>query len=346
MTVPVDALREQIAHALTHAQTLEQLEAVRVEFLGKKGKLTASLKALSSLTGQERAEAGKTLNQIKQQLQQALQQRVSGLKDQAAQQALANGVIDVTLPGRQPASGGLHPVTQVRQRLSDIFVSMGFEIVEGPEIEDDEHNFGALNLPPHHPARAMQDTFYLESQDEHGNPLLLRTHTSSVQVRTMRSREVPLRIITPGRVYRCDSDRTHTPMFHQIEGLLIDKDCTFAQLKAMLRDFLEAFFGQYLEFRFRPSFFPYTEPSAEVDIRCVNCGGKGCKVCSHTGWLEVLGCGMVHPNVLTAGGIDPKEYSGFAFGLGIDRFAMLYYGIEDLRWLFENDLAFLSQVSS
>ena len=254
------------------------------------------------------------------------------------EQALASQTIDVTLGGRGQDSGGLHPVTRTIERMEDFFGGIGFEVVEGPEIEDDYHNFEALNIPAHHPARAMHDTFYV---DEH---TVLRTHTSPVQVRVMENEAPPLKIVCPGRVYRCDSDLTHTPMFHQLEGLLIDEESSFADLKGLIQDFLHAFFeNDQLSVRFRPSYFPFTEPSAEVDIQCVNCGGDGCRVCSHTGWIEVMGCGMVHPKVFEYSNIDTERYSGFAFGMGVERLSMLKYGINDLRIYFENDLRFLEQ---
>jgi phenylalanyl-tRNA synthetase alpha chain len=296
------------------------------------------LKNLGTLPPQERSQIGQIANAAKQQLQVVLQQRYETLQAQELTAKLEKERIDITLPGRQAIMpGSLHPVARIRERIEQLFISEGFTVVEGPEIEDDYHNFAALNFPEHHPARAMHDTFYFD------NGLLLRTHTSPVQIRVMQSSKPPLRIITPGRVYRCDYDHTHTPMFHQLEGLVVDETCTFADLKGMLQDFFMRLFERDLQFRFRPSYFPFTEPSAEADIACVKCEGQGCRVCSHTGWLEVLGCGMVHPNVLTMCNIDPERYTGFAFGIGIDRLAMLRYGIDDLRKLFENDLRFLEQ---
>ena len=313
------------------------LDLVRVEFLGKKGRLTDLLKGLGKLSAEERPAAGAEINKAKQQVQQAIAVRKDTLAEAAIQEKLKSERIDVTLPGRNVEEGGLHPVTMVKQRIESFFKSVGYDVVEGPEIEDDYHNFEALNIPQHHPARAMHDTFYF-------NPnILLRTHTSPVQVRTMEQREPPFRIICPGRVYRVDSDLTHTPMFHQIEGLLIDKESSFADLKGTIVEFLQVFFEKELKVRFRPSYFPFTEPSAEVDVQCVQCAGKGCRVCSNTGWLEVMGSGMVHPRVLEYSGIDPEEYSGFAFGMGVDRFAMLRYGVDDLRLFFDNDLRFLRQ---
>jgi len=305
--------------------------------LGKKGELTGLLKGLGKLPAEERPAAGAQINIAKGTVQDAINIK-KALFDQAAiEEQLSAEIIDVTLPGRVVDSGGLHPVTMVLQRIENFFRSVGYEVVEGPEIEDDYHNFEALNIPQHHPARAMHDTFYF-------NPnILLRTHTSPVQVRTMENRQPPFRIICPGRVYRVDSDLTHTPMFHQVEGLLIDKKSSFADLKGTIVEFLQVFFEKDLEVRFRPSYFPFTEPSAEVDVQCVHCVGKGCRVCSNTGWLEVMGAGMVHPRVLEYSGIDPEEYSGFAFGMGPDRLAMLRYGVDDLRLFFENDQRFLRQ---
>lgn len=281
---------------------------------------------------------GQAVNDAKQQVQRAIEGRVEFLQSQAVQEQLAQERIDVTLPGRNQSVGTEHPVTRTVERMLAIFHSMGFEVAEGPDIETEYYNFEALNIPQHHPARAMHDTFYLK--DLAG---VLRTHTSPVQIRHMEDHELPIRVIAPGRVYRCDSDVTHTPMFHQLEGLLVDKDVSFAHLKGMLNEFLNQFFERDVQTRFRPSYFPFTEPSAEVDIQCVNCQGQGCRICSSTGWLEVLGCGMVHPNVFQHVNVDSQVYSGFAFGMGIDRFAMLRYGVDDLRLFFENDQRFLSQ---
>jgi phenylalanyl-tRNA synthetase alpha chain len=277
------------------------------------------------------------INNAKQALQQAIESRKAVLEKAALQQRLAAEKIDVTLPGRGLQRGGLHPVTRTLDRIERLFSAAGFESVQGPEIEDDYHNFEALNIPEHHPARAMHDTFYFDAH------LLLRTHTSPVQIRTMEQGEPPMKIIAPGRVYRCDSDLTHTPMFHQVEGFLVDQNVSFADLKGILYDFLSSFFERELKLRFRPSYFPFTEPSAEVDIECVICTGEGCRVCSHTGWLEVLGCGMIHPEVFRHVGIDSEKYSGYAFGMGVERLTMLRYGVNDLRLFFENDLRFLKQ---
>ena len=312
--------------AIAAAGTLGELDAVRVRFLGRQGRMTAELKALGALAPELRPAAGKRLNDAKQAIRRALDARGETLSANDLQSRLESGRLDVTLPGRGQSSGGLHPVTRTIERISSLFRAIGFEVVEGPEIEDDYHNFEALNIPAHHPARAMQDTFYFP------DGRLLRTHTSPVQIRVMQSHQPPLRIIAPGRVYRCDSDQTHTPMFHQVEGLMVGEGVSFAHLKGILHDFLRHFFeADDLEVRFRPSYFPFTEPSAEVDIR------------GERGWLEVLGSGMVHPKVLENCGIDSERHTGFAFGMGVERLAMLRYGVDDLRSFFENDLRFLKQ---
>ena len=333
----LEPLANQARSAIAAAQDSATLEQLRVDYLGKKGQLTGLLKGLSNLTPEDRPKAGALINVVKQELQELIGERKTALDATAVKAKLEQESIDVTMPGRAKTIGGVHPVTQTIERMEDFFSAIGFDVVEGPEIEDDYHNFEALNIPAHHPARAMHDTFYV---DEH---TVLRTHTSPVQVRVMESQEPPLRIICPGRVYRCDSDLTHTPMFHQVEGLLIDEHSSFSDLKGLIEDFLRVFFERDLEVRFRPSYFPFTEPSAEVDIQCVNCAGKGCRVCSQTGWLEVMGCGMVHPKVFEAAGIDTEKYSGFAFGMGVERLAMLRYGVNDLRLFFDNDLRFLEQ---
>ena len=323
--------------AIAKADELSILESLRIKLLGKKGQVTELLKQVSQLSVQERPQYGKAINIAKQTLQQQLTEREAKLKSEALAARLQSESIDVTLPGRGESLGSLHPVTRVRQRVTALFSTMGFRVEEGPEIEDEYHNFEALNIPAHHPARADIDTFYF------GDGTLLRTHTSPVQIHVMENEGPPLRIITPGRVYRRDSDHTHTPMFHQLEGLMVDEQCTFADLKGILQTFFNRFFETELRLRFRPSFFPFTEPSAEVDIEHQLCSGKGCRTCGHSGWLEVLGCGMVHPNVLTNVKIDPAIYTGFAFGLGLDRLAMLRYGIDDLRLFFQNDLRMLEQ---
>ena len=317
---------------------LETLDLIRVRCLGKNGELTALLKALGSLPADERKTAGQDINNAKQNVQQSLEARKSSLEQAQLQARLVNECVDVTLPGRGQHSGGLHPVTRTMQRIESLFAQLGFSVEEGPEIEDDFHNFEALNIPEHHPARAMHDTFYFDANT------LLRTHTSPVQIRHMETGQPPLRIIAPGRVYRCDSDLTHTPMFHQVEGLLVDENVSFADLMGTLSDFLKLFFeNENLKTRFRPSYFPFTEPSSEVDIQCVMCEGEGCRVCGHTGWLEVLGCGMVHPKVFESVNIDNEKFTGYAFGMGVERLAMLRYGVNDLRLFFENDLKFLRQ---
>jgi len=335
----LDSLTSEALQAIEQAPDVPGLEQLRVQYLGKKGSLTEQLKSLGKLEPEERPKAGAAINAAKVKVQEALEARKGLLAaEEAASKQLAEAV-DVTLPGRRQSAGGLHPVTKTLQRIEHIFSSAGFDVVQGPEIEDDYHNFEALNIPAHHPARAMHDTFYFDSG------MLLRTHTSTVQVRVMETGEAPFRFICPGRVYRCDSDLTHTPMFHQVEGMLVDEHVTMADLKGLLIEFLQVFFEADLDVRFRPSYFPFTEPSAEMDVQCVSCKGKGCRVCSHSGWLEVGGCGMVHPNVLKYSNVDTEKYTGFAFGMGVDRLAMLRYQINDLRLLFENDLRFLKQFS-
>ena len=336
-------LEDVLMHAqgeLAAADSLSVLDQVRVQYVGKKGLITERMKTLGTLPPDERKEAGALINHARDQFNAALEVRKSFLEAQELERRLSRETIDVTLPGRGQQTGGLHPVTLTLQRISELFARIGFESVEGPEVEDDFHNFEALNIPASHPARAMHDTFYF---DEH---TLLRTHTSPVQVRVMESRTPPLRVIAPGRVYRCDSDLTHTPMFHQVEGFLVDRNVSFADLRGVLYEFLTLFFEKDVQVRFRPSYFPFTEPSAEVDIECVICGGGGCRVCKQTGWLEVMGCGMIHPKVFGFVDIDPEAYTGFAFGLGVERMAMLRYGINDLRLFFENDLKFLRQFSA
>lgn len=335
----LQAIVDDAKQAVNNAQDTQQLDLVRVEYLGKKGKITAYLKQLGDVSPDERPVIGKEVNQAKQAVSALIQSQGDMLRESAMQAALKAETVDVTLPGRDTDTGGLHPVTRTLQRIESYFRNIGFQIAEGPEIEDGEHNFTALNIPAHHPARAMHDTFYFDAD------LLLRTHTSPVQVRVMKEQEPPLRIVAPGRVYRCDSDLTHTPMFHQVEGLMVDEHISFTDLKGILADFLQAFFEKPLNVRFRPSYFPFTEPSAEADIECVICDGEGCRVCSHSGWLEVLGCGMVHPNVFEHVNIDSEKYLGLAFGMGVERLAMLRYGVNDLRLFFENDLRFLKQFS-
>src|SRR5690554_3700353 len=331
------SLVESALQAIADSSDERSLEQLRVDYLGKKGSLTDLLKGLGKLAPEERPAAGERINIAKRQVQDALEQHKKHLVETALNRQLEAEAVDVTLPGRRQSAGGSHPVSRTIDRIQGIFEAAGYEVAVGPEIEDDYHNFGALNIPDHHPARAMHDTFYIAPGT------VLRTHTSPVQVRVMEQGKPPFRMICPGRVYRCDSDLTHTPMFHQVEGLLIDEDVSFADLKGTLAEFLRAFFEEDLAVRFRPSYFPFTEPSAEVDMSCVMCSGKGCRVCKQTGWLEVLGCGMVHPAVLTASGVDPVRYRGFAFGMGVERLAMLRYGVNDLRLFFENDFKFLRQ---
>jgi len=339
----IDIIVNEAEEAITSADDLSSLDKVRVHYLGKKGVLTGQMKLLGELSPEERPKAGEAVNKAKQAIQNKIEYRRSALQDADLKERLEAEKIDVTLPGTGQVRGGLHPITRCLQRIETLFSQMGFEITEGREIEDDYHNFEALNIPAHHPARAMHDTFYIKGHETGDNPLLLRTHTSPVQIRVMENSKPPFRMIAPGRVYRCDSDLTHTPMFHQVEGLMVDKDVSFADLKGLLVDFLQSFFESDLKLRFRPSYFPFTEPSAEVDISCVMCEGEGCRVCSDTGWIEILGCGMVHPNVFEHVNIDSEQYTGFAFGLGVERLAMLRYGVNDLRLFFENDLRFLRQ---
>ncbi len=336
--IDIDQLVEEATSAISAAQSLAALDDLRVRYLGKNGLLTNRLKQLGKLPKEDRPQAGQAINKAKKTLQARVEERKTALEQDALNQRLASEHIDVTLPGRGQRSGGLHPVSRTLDRIDRLFFSAGFSVAEGPEIEDDYHNFEALNIPAHHPARAMHDTFYFE------DGRLLRTHTSPVQIRVMENATPPLKIIAPGRVYRCDSDLTHTPMFHQVEGFMVDENVTFADLKGVIYDFLRKFFEQdALRLRFRPSYFPFTEPSAEVDIECVMCGGAGCRVCSQTGWLEVLGCGMIHPEVFRHVGIDSEQYTGYAFGMGVERLTMLRYGVNDLRLFFENDMRFLEQ---
>ncbi|MCL4136607.1 UNVERIFIED_CONTAM: hypothetical protein GTU68_015310 [Idotea baltica] len=328
----MNGLKSLVSEALAaidqtdNAATLDQL---RVHYLGKKGQLTQLMKELSSLANDERPKAGALINKAKEQVSSVINVKKQQLEEAMLNKKLQAERLDVTLPGRGQASGGIHPITRTLHRIEQFFTQIAYRVVEGPEIENDYHNFEALNIPSHHPARAMHDTFYFNAH------LLLRTHTSPVQVRTMEIQKPPIRIICPGRVYRCDSDVTHSPMFHQVEGLFVDKDVTFSDLKGTIEAFLQVFFEKSLAVRFRPSFFPFTEPSAEVDMQCVLCQG----------WLEIMGCGMVHPVVLEKSGINPDEYQGFAFGMGVERLAMLRYGVNDLRLFFQNDLRFLSQFS-
>jgi len=333
----LSALVEQALADAGASRDISALEEVRVRLLGKRGLLTEQLKGLGKLPAAERPAAGQKINEAKVAIYEALEARRESLERDALRAELAEGTIDVTLPGRGQEPGSLHPVTRTRLRIERIFMQAGFQVATGPEVEDDFHNFEALNIPPNHPARAMHDTFYFS------DGRLLRTHTSPVQIRAMRAQMPPLSLIAPGRVYRCDSDMTHTPMFHQVEGIVVGENVSFANLKAMLHTFVEHFFEQPLGMRLRPSYFPFTEPSAEVDIECVFCRGAGCRVCKQTGWLEILGCGMIHPNVLAAAGIDDERWQGYAFGMGIERLTMLRYAVDDLRLFFDNDLRFLKQ---
>jgi phenylalanyl-tRNA synthetase alpha chain len=326
----LNQLLNQGQSEINSAQTNQELENIRVSYLGKKGSVTTQLKQLGSLPADQRKQAGGEINRIKQQLQAEIQARRDVLQSEEMQKKLNSEKVDVSMPGRNDGQGNLHPVSRTMNRIVELFNGLGFEVKTGPEIEDDYHNFEALNFPAHHPARTMHDTFWFP--DGH----LLRTHTSPVQIRAMKKMSPPIKIIAPGRVYRSDSDQTHTPMFHQVEGLVIGESITFASLKGVLNQFVNAFFEKDLQIRLRPSYFPFTEPSAEVDVEWLKDDGS-------KGWLEVLGCGMVHPNVLKSGGIDPEKYTGFAFGLGVERFAMLRYGVKDLRQFFENDIAFLKQ---
>ena len=322
----LEAILADALKAVETASEIAHLEDVRVNYLGKKGEITGLLKTLGQMAPEERKSAGQVINQAKQEVTEAINVKREALSAAELEAKLAAETIDVTLPGRNMASGGVHPVTRTIERIESFFGELGFAVKSGPEVEDDFHNFDALNIPAHHPARADHDTFYFNPK------LVLRTQTSGVQIRTMETEQPPLRIISPGRVYRNDYDQTHTPMFHQVEGLMVDTDVSFTELKGILHDFLRNFFEEDMEIRFRPSYFPFTEPSAEVDVK-----GKDGK------WLEVLGCGMVHPNVLRAVNIDPEKYTGFAFGMGVERLTMLRYGVNDLRAFFENDMKFLNQ---
>jgi len=326
----IDTLQRDALAAIAAADSLEALDAQRVALLGKSGSITGQLKSLGALPADQRKAAGEGINRARDAVAEAIAARKVVLEDAAFAQRLATERVDITLPGRGDAIGNLHPVSRTLERITDIFARMGYQLADGPEIEDDFHNFEALNFPPHHPARAMHDTFYFP------DGRLLRTHTSGVQVRFMQQHAPPLRMLAAGKVYRSDSDQTHTPMFHQVEGLLVDETSSFADLKGTLAEFIRAFFERDFAMRFRPSYFPFTEPSAEVDIAWRQPDGS-------TRWLEVLGCGMVHPNVLRAVGIDPERYTGFAFGLGVERFAMLRYGVDDLRSFYDNDVRFLRQ---
>jgi len=334
----IEKMTERILERIRGCKDLKDTEEIRIRILGKKGELTAALRSMKDLPAEERPAFGKRINEVRDAVTEALEAKISELKDAAKEARLKAETLDITLPGKKQRVGGLHPLTRVYYEVRDIFVSMGFEIMDGPEVEYDKYNFEMLNIPPDHPARDMQDTFYVSGD------VVLRTHTSPVQIRTMLRKDPPIRMICPGRVYRSDDvDATHSPIFNQLEGLVVGKGISFAHLKDMLDLFLKEFYGEDTQTKFRPGHFPFTEPSAEVDATCSRCHGKGCTVCKNTGMIEVLGSGMVHPNVLRACGIDPDEYTGFAFGMGLDRLTTIKYGITDIRLLFENDTRFLSQ---
>lgn len=339
MEQQLKSLKQEATEAFSKADSVLKLNDLRVKYLGKKGSLTTILRGLGALSPEERPRVGQMVNEVRAELDTVLNEKNDSLKKTELLERLANEKIDVTLPGRINPIGHQHPLTLTLNRIKDIFLNMGFTVAEGPEVEQDHFNFEALNLPKDHPARDMQDSFYITEE------LLLRTHTSPVQARTMQANKPnsPIRIIAPGKVYRRDYDATHSPMFTQVEGLVVDKNISFSDLKGMLEMFIHQIFDEKVGVRFRPSFFPFTEPSAEVDISCVMCKGKGCRVCKGSGWLEILGSGMVHPRVLEMSGYDPKEVSGFAFGMGVERIAMLLYGIDDLRLFYDNDLRFLRQ---
>jgi phenylalanyl-tRNA synthetase alpha chain len=333
----LQAIREAFNNDLGSIKTLSDLDQTRIRYLGKKGLLTEQLKQISSQPPEERKSFGKAVNELKVQITDELSSLGAILKNDAIKKKLSSEALDITLPGKHTPSGREHPVHQIFNRITAIFTSMGFNIEEGPEVETDHYNFEALNIPKDHPARDMQDTFYITDD------VVLRTHTSPVQIRVMERQKPPLRFIAPGRVYRCDADVSHTPMFHQVEGLMVGEDITFGHLKGVLETFIHRFFGPDIPVRFRPSYFPFTEPSAEVDMGCIFCEGKGCRVCKNSGWIEILGAGMVNPKVFEMVGYDPNIYTGFAFGMGVERIAMLSYSIDDIRILFENDIRFLRQ---
>jgi len=332
-------MAEEARMALERAKSLEEINEIRIRYLGKKGELTRILRGMGAVPSDQRPRVGQAANEVREVIEAAIAARTAAVKEKIKQVRLIEEAIDITLPGTKFGLGHLHPLTQVRRQIENIFLGLGFEIVEGPEVELDYYNFEALNIPKDHPARDMQDTFFVSEE------ILLRTHTSPVQVRTMErmAGRIPVKVIAPGKVYRRDDDATHSPMFHQVEGLAIDTRITFGDLKGVLQTFAAEMFGPSTRTRFRPSFFPFTEPSAEVDISCVMCGGRGCRVCSYSGWLEILGCGSVHPRVLEMSGYNSEEVTGFAFGMGIERITMLKYGIDDLRLFFDNDLRFLEQ---
>ena len=333
----LEGVKRQAEAELSSVQDEISLQNLKAKFVGRKGVITEILKGMKDIPDSDRPRMGKLINETKTFVEDLIERRLDELREEKKRRSLYEEKIDVTLPGRGMPVGARHPITQVMEEVTTIFERMGFEVAEGPEVETDYYNFEALNIPKDHPARDMQDTFYVSDE------IVLRTHTSPVQIRVMEKRKPPVKVIAPGKVYRCDSDISHTPMFHQIEGLLVDEGVTFGDLKGVLTEFVRLVFGEGVGVRFRPSFFPFTEPSAEVDIACLICGGKGCRVCKNTGWLEILGCGMVDPEVFKSVGYDPDKYSGFAFGMGIERIAMLKFGINDIRLFFENDIRFLRQ---
>lgn len=335
----IEAIKSAVSDQLAVSQALQDVQDIRVKYLGKKGELTAIMKELKNLSKEERPKVGQLVNAARSVIEEQVKAKMEALKEQALEQKIQSEKIDITLPGRKPVLGHEHPLHLTRRLMEESFLRMGFSIVDGPDIESDYYNFQCLNLPEDHPARDMQDSMYITDN------ILLRTHTSGMEARTLQAHKPnePFKIIAPGKVYRCDYDATHSPVFHQMEGMIVDKNIRFSDLKGILEDFLRDIFGPKTKVRFRASYFPFTEPSAEVDISCVMCGGKGCRVCSHTGWLEILGCGMTNPNVLRMNGYDPNEVSAFAFGMGVERIAMLKYGIDDLRLFYENDIRFLNQ---
>lgn len=335
MEQELQKLETEAREVLASLESREQLEDFRIQYLGRKGRFSSIMRSLGTVAKEDRPRVGQLANTIKRRIEHLFQEKKEALDLESG--AHSAGTVDLTLPGRRPSLGRLHPVTQIMNEVCRIFEKMGFSIAEGPDVETDHYNFEALNIPAHHPARDMHDTFYIS------DATLLRTHTSPMQARIMEAQDPPLRVIAPGKVYRCDSDITHTPMFHQVEGFLVDKKVSFADLKGVLTVFSQKIFEEDLPLRFRPSYFPFTEPSAEVDIACVMCKGEGCRVCKRTGWLEILGCGMIDPEVFKMVGYDPALYSGFAFGLGVERIAMLKYGINDIRLYYENDQRFLCQ---
>ena len=339
ITDRIEEIKAAVNEQLKKSSALQDVQDIRVKYLGKKGELTSLMKSLKDLSAEERPKVGQAVNSAREVIEGYLNTKTEELKAAVLAAKIESERIDITLPGRQPITGHEHPLHKIRREMEQALLHMGFSIVEGPEIEDDYYNFQCLNFPDDHPARDMQDSMYITDK------ILLRTHTSPMQARTLQAHEPnePVKVIVPGKVYRWDYDATHSPVFHQMEGLIVDEHIRFSDLKGMLEDFLREIFGPQTKVRFRASFFPFTEPSAEVDISCVMCGGEGCRVCSHTGWLEILGCGMVHPNVLRLNGYDPDKVNGFAFGMGVERIAMLKYGIDDLRLFYENDMRFLNQ---